>query len=706
MTLVLKSTIRAVTVYRNGALVVRRGQLDAAVHGEQPLHIPGMPLLFVSESLRLRVVGGTADAIEELAELSASSGEDPEDAATRRTLKAEKDRLGRQRQAWRDRQAATGKVTIKAPKFEDAPVVVPDVSAWLEAETLVGEDQALCAEKIQAIDDRIQEIAEALEAIRRRSQEGTAIRYTRTLATTLTPDGSGRVDVEVEYFIPGARWTPVYRIYVDTQTRQVRLWMGARVAQATGEDWMGVPIAVSTADLTRSARIPTMDSWRIGRAVPRPSRWRALPEGLDGLFADFDAAPSSPSPPQAPPPKRRSRKPSPPVTTGMRREVAVSKSVVMDGYSPGGMPVRGGGPPVLSAPPAAPPSAMQPKSASGRQKRKVKVESSMMAMASMADEEAEETYGFNGFDEDSPVAPAATEIDPGRLLDYAWLRLAAPTDRRRRGKLLPVDLAAEYRAFIEERGGDVARYERLASALKTLRKAQARIWLLGLPSGCFDVRQSSFHHRYPAGPAVDLPSDGRFHQIAILESEATCELLLRCVPRQDPRAFRFARLDNPLSRPLLPGPMQVYLDGAYTVTGRLDEVGAQGSLRLNLGVEEQVRIARNAEFHQSERGMITSTSTLDHRVHTELVSRLSGAVSVEVFERLPLEEGVEGVELSLEEARPKPTSEGQDPDGEKADGALYWRLTLAGGGSADIHYRYTINISARKELVGGNRREP
>ncbi|MFT5683472.1 MAG: hypothetical protein ACI8RZ_004404 [Myxococcota bacterium] len=327
----------------------------------------------------------------------------------------------------------------------------------------------------------------------------------------------------------------------------------------------------------------------------------------------------------------------------------------------------------------------------------------------LSDEEGEIDYGGSAGVDDG-IAPggggaSGGALDPGRLLDYAWLRLAVASDRRRRGKLLPVDIASAYRSFIEARGGDLSRYEAFSRALTALRREQARIWQLGLPSGCFDVRQASFHHRYPAGPAVDLPGDGRFHQISILESEADCALLLRCVPRQDPQAFRYARLNNPLSRPLLPGPMQVYLDGAYTVTGQLTEVGASGELRLNLGIEEQVRVARNAEFHQSERGMITSTSTLEHRVHTEIRSRLSGPVEVEVFERLPQAPGVDGVELSLDEASPRPQT-GKDPDGHDVDGALCWKLSLPAGGGADIRYRYTISISAKKELVGGNRREP
>ena len=301
MSLVLHAKITAVTVYRNGALVTRTGTI-AAPSAPERLHIPGMPLLFASESLRIRVTGGSADAVEELPELSATEGVDPEDEASSRALKTERGRLGRLRETWTARQAAAKRVVIKPPQHEHE-AVLPSVGLWLAVEDLISEEDARCAEVIETIDARLKEIEEALEAIRRRHESGTASRYTRTLATTLTPDGAPTIQVEVACFIPGARWAPVYRVYVDTTSRRVRLWMGARVAQATGEDWSGVPVSVSTADLTRSARIPELTSWRIGRAMPKPSRWRPLPEGLDGLFADFDAAPRSPVAAEPPPPK-------------------------------------------------------------------------------------------------------------------------------------------------------------------------------------------------------------------------------------------------------------------------------------------------------------------------------------------------------------------------------------------------------------------
>lgn len=293
----------------------------------------------------------------------------------------------------------------------------------------------------------------------------------------------------------------------------------------------------------------------------------------------------------------------------------------------------------------------------------------------------------------------------GRMLDYAWLRLADATEPHRRGRLLPVDLMSEYRAFIDERDGDVTTFEGLRAALQALQQEQQRLHDAHLPTGCADVRRASFYHRYPAGPRADLPADGQFRLIQVADGDTACTLLIRAVPRQDRRAFRFARMGNPFGWPLLAGPMQVYLDGQFVVTSRMPTTGAQGELSLNLGVEERVRISRNTTFRQSEHGMFAAASRLDHRVQVAVRSNLPAPVAVELFERLPDASGEEGVELDLLDAEPPPI-QGRAPGGGMTHGALCWQLTLPGGSQTEISYRYSIDISARKELIGGNRREP
>jgi hypothetical protein len=61
------------------------------------------------------------------------------------------------------------------------------------------------------------------------------------------------------------------------------------VAQASGEDWKDVGLALTTADLVQDTRLPELASLHLSR-VQRPPRrgFRPAPEGLDAMFEGLD----------------------------------------------------------------------------------------------------------------------------------------------------------------------------------------------------------------------------------------------------------------------------------------------------------------------------------------------------------------------------------------------------------------------------------
>ena len=94
----------------------------------------------------------------------------------------------------------------------------------------------------------------------------------------------------VEYFVPGARWTPTYVCRLDSAGNQAVLAVRALIYQRTGEDWSGVRLELSTAESMAWCELPELASLRLGRAQPviRKSGWRKPPIGAEVLFEDFD----------------------------------------------------------------------------------------------------------------------------------------------------------------------------------------------------------------------------------------------------------------------------------------------------------------------------------------------------------------------------------------------------------------------------------
>jgi uncharacterized protein (TIGR02231 family) len=77
-------------------------------------------------------------------------------------------------------------------------------------------------------------------------------------------------EVALRYQLRGPGWTPAYRAQLDTATRRVRLERQALVAQASGEDWRGVRLRLSTGQPLRATGGREPAPWRVGLASPQP----------------------------------------------------------------------------------------------------------------------------------------------------------------------------------------------------------------------------------------------------------------------------------------------------------------------------------------------------------------------------------------------------------------------------------------------------
>lgn len=68
----------------------------------------------------------------------------------------------------------------------------------------------------------------------------------------------GHLDVAASYIIPGAGWTPFFDLRLASSGKQANLTCSALVSQQTGEDWQDVGLTFSTARPLLVKRVPTL----------------------------------------------------------------------------------------------------------------------------------------------------------------------------------------------------------------------------------------------------------------------------------------------------------------------------------------------------------------------------------------------------------------------------------------------------------------
>ncbi|MBD0677020.1 DUF4139 domain-containing protein, partial [Streptomyces sp. CBMA156] len=325
------SVLESVVVYAEGAVCRRRATVPVPPGGR--LRLTGLPAAVDGRSLRARVLTGPAGTavtearLELLAELR-----EPEEL---HDLKRALDEATEHRSTLAERRrlvlAAIAETTalraVPPQRRREEPLRRTPADAWLELADFVDERLTRLQERAEELTQQL-ELADherdlAADRLERASTAdlaepiGTSTTVLLTLTTGTTPersledntgDNTGDtaeespesasdgthpgLELELEYGVPAARWVPAYRLSYRTGADTAHLVLRAAVAQRTGEDWTGVRLALSTADLDRRTDLPRLASLRIGRSqpAPAPSGWREPPAGLTDLFTGYDAA--------------------------------------------------------------------------------------------------------------------------------------------------------------------------------------------------------------------------------------------------------------------------------------------------------------------------------------------------------------------------------------------------------------------------------
>ncbi|KRB71299.1 hypothetical protein ASE03_24960 [Kitasatospora sp. Root187] len=653
-------------VYATGALCRRRAR--GAVPADGQVRLTGLPTALDPSSVRATVRGAgwrvTEARVEYTAQLRAPA-QTPELRRACELARQEYDAARARERRGEERIAElTALRAVPPPRRRDEPHRRTPADAWLELAdfvaarlTVLQADVARLAEQSRLAEHALQIAQDRLESAPD-TEHAAPTTSTATVLLTLTAEGpaADTVDLELEYGVPGARWVPTYRLSHRQGDPGGQLVLRASVAQRTGEDWTGVRLGLSTADLQRRTDLPRLQSVRIGRrqAAPAPSGWREAPPGLGELFAAYDAA--------GPRPVRRGPVgPGSPAAVGFggaavgaasasddEDEVAHRKSVSpmrtrgampRDGFrgAPGGAPQGYGGAPA-PAPPAAP----------------------MAGAAPLAPPPT-----------GPPPEPAPPHPGAG-WLDYTALTLQGPTGPRR---------------------------GQLAAAPQQHRAAPALT--AALPPHTVPPRRSagSFDQRFDTAAPVDLPSDGGWHTVTIGEIPLSLEPEYVCVPSVEETVYGTLLLTNSTDRALLAGPVEVSVDGDFLRTAALPTLAPGATGRLGLGVAEGVRVARRTELHESTAGLRNNVLVLDHRVHLELANRLARPVTVEVRERVPV---TAEADVKIQE-RPG-WSAPDEPSDDCPPGTRLRRVDLPAHGRAELDGGYEIRIPAAQTLHGGDRR--
>ena len=678
-----------VMVFSDRAQISRRGLLKLS-QGIHRLRLPDLPGTLLPGTLRVNSSGGRVFRV--IHQESLKTQRDLTEADHQiKALEALTDRL----RALKDEEAMfkqelelLAQISPRPPPKEEsrlgkAPLpIAPD--SWRRVLDFIQARRASCHQGLRALSTSQQVLfKESLELeaqIRAQELQGS---LPREVLLVLEVSKAGRSSLEAEYFVSGAHWKPSYALYYQPDPEQVELRSAGQVQQESGEDWPEVKIALSTSIPSQEVKLPKLATWTLGerrdflpRSRPRPRRALESPlererafkerllkeqlEALKQLMSGEEQKSSDEAPRQGEDEtlrtirgilaqlqrreeEKRARRDLLELNCVHERLVAVHALLKLSE------------------------AALQRL----RESRDPKVQRHERSRLQIARQKAlslqAEAEGCVGqmlqavHVSGSPIAGISVDDegdwDSGEEESFRASDLMVEVRRERRRRSVrrsPLNLGGQ-----RPHGGQRPLSSDLPASL----------------AGGLD-----FIYRCPA--SISIPSGKSAIQVPLSAERYPVTSFYEATPSLEERAYLKAEVKNQGARPILAGPVDIFLGREFAARGWLKTTGPGGMLSLPLGADEDLRLRRMIKSQTRTEGILSSQEIRRYSVRIEAVNYKRRSIRLEIVDQIPKSQQEE-VEVKLLKREPSASA---DPEG-----LLRWSLKVEPGQKGLVEFEYEIS---------------
>ncbi|MGD2095315.1 MAG: mucoidy inhibitor MuiA family protein [Phycisphaerales bacterium] len=280
--------ISKVTVYRGQALVTRTIDIDLPA-GASELIVKDLPARIVSESIyaqtsdnvkvlsvRYREYAVRQDTREEVKQLDAQI-EDVE----YKIKCADRDLKHFEHYGKMFDELKSFTVTAEHADLNRGLLTYEPIEKLAE---LIERKALEYHKRITELQDKLAELAKEKELLQRKRNQLQAgySRTERQAVLFLNNDSGRKASIELSYLVNGANWQQQYNLRANPQKSNVLIEYNAVVNQASGENWDGVALSLSTAQPTMVAAPPILEPMLVGLSRP------AQVQQVEQIQWDFD----------------------------------------------------------------------------------------------------------------------------------------------------------------------------------------------------------------------------------------------------------------------------------------------------------------------------------------------------------------------------------------------------------------------------------
>jgi uncharacterized protein (TIGR02231 family) len=654
---IVDARIAEVTVFSDRARVRRRARATGKA-GVEIVRFPSLPGAVFLDTVRVSATGGRVLRVEatpvereRTSIAQAAKLLDALDAVDDRLVEIEDRRLAEDWEVGFLR-ALRPAAPVPEDKREGRKNLVVDTPSWWKALDFLGLRTRGASDRLLKIDSDQREASKERDRIvadvQALNRGGFSDRVVDVVAIV---DGTGGpklgAELELEYFVPGARWKPAYDLHYASARGQIRVETAAVVEQTTGEDWTDTVLLLSTAMPGRGIDLPELLTWTLGEKsefIPqlRPRRAPPAETPLPVATARSNATDSS----------------------ALDAELVRARLAQALASEGGGDRFR-----------AQQADAQKNAENYQEQVRRVRLRKAMQDEAMMSARAAPARSAPSPSSAGAPPAMAPAPAPPppseaamdmeeaeGKPSNISWQDIVAVPRKTKMGS------ASAYRAPLGLPLVDATAPSR--------GPVLSDPYLPAVSAGGLD-------YVYQSPTRATIASSSKQVRIPLASQTFQASTFHEATPALAPTAFLRARVRNDGKRPLLRGPATIFGDGELVGVGEIQTTGPGGDIELPLGADQDVKLVRQVVPSTKTTGVIMKADETTYDVQIQVANYKKQKVTVEIADQVPRSQR-DKVEVKLLGVQPAATGA---PD---ADGVVKWRVDLAPGATQTLKLSYRI----------------